>query len=229
MRRESHVRFWEGGGVRLPSATRLVAGFERKADAERFLTDLRARLAQFALTLHPDKTRLIQFGRRAATDRKQAGLPKPETFAFLGFTHICGRSRRGGFLLVRRTRRDRRQARLRAIKAELRRRMHDPIPSQGRWLRQVARGYFAYHAVPTNHAALALFRSCVVTLWRRTLKRRGQRDHTTWHRITRIAEEWLPKPRILHPWPNRRFAVRHPRWEPDAVVPPVRFCAGGAQ
>jgi RNA-directed DNA polymerase len=218
----------QGAVIFVRFADDLVAGFERKADAERFLTDLRARLAQFALTLHPDKTRLIQFGRRAATDRKQAGLPKPETFAFLGFTHICGRSRRGGFLLVRRTRRDRRQARLRAIKAELRRRMHDPIPSQGRWLRQVARGYFAYHAVPTNHAALALFRSCVVTLWRRTLKRRGQRDHTTWHRITRIAEEWLPKPRILHPWPNRRFAVRHPRWEPDAVVPPVRFCAGGA-
>jgi RNA-directed DNA polymerase len=206
----------------------LVAGFEHQADAERFRADLQDRMAQFALTLHPDKTRLIQFGRHAADERKRAGLGKPETFNFLGFTHICGRSRRGKFLLFRRTRGDRKRAKVKALKEELRRRMHEPIPNQGAWLRQVVTGFFAYHAVPTNRDALGAFRYHVLVLWMRTLTRRSQKDRTIWSRVNRLADQWLPKPRILHPWPNQRFAVTHPRWEPDAGMPHVRFCAGGA-
>ena len=194
----------------------IVCGFEHEADAQRFRAELQQRMEKFALSLHPDKTRLIEFGRFAATNRARRGLGKPETFNFLGFTHICGRSRRGLFQLKRKSRRDRMRAKLRAIKEELRRRMHEPIPQQGQWLRQVVRGYFAYHAVPTNVASLSAFRNHVVDLWRRTLKRRSQKDHTTWDRLARLAADFLPAPRILHPWPDARFAVTHPRWEPNA-------------
>jgi hypothetical protein len=121
------------------------------------------------------------------------------------------------------------RAKLREIKAELRRRMHQPIPQQGQWLRQVVSGDFAYHAVPTNRGALVAFRCHVADLWRRTLRRRSQTDDMTWERVKRLSDEWLPKARILHPWPSERFAVKHPRWEPDARIGPVRFCAGGAQ
>jgi group II intron reverse transcriptase/maturase len=189
----------------------VIVGFEHEDDVRRFLDAMRARLEEFALSLHPDKTRLIEFGRFAAADRKRRGLGKPETFAFLGFTFICGRSRRGRFLLVRKTRRDRMQTKLRSIKEELRRRMHWPIPEQGRWLRQVVTGHFAYFAVPTNGRALQAFRCHVTDLWRRTLRRRSQRNRTTWTRTTRLAGDWLPQAKILHPWPNQRFAVRHPR------------------
>jgi len=194
----------------------IVCGFEHEADAQRFCAELQQRMEKFALSLHPDKTRLIEFGRFAATNRARRGLGKPETFTFLGFVHICGRSRRGLFQLKRKSRRDRMRAKLRAIKEELRRRMHEPIPQQGQWLRQVVRGYFAYHAVPTNVASLSAFRNHVVDLWRRTLKRRSQKDHTTWDRLARLAADFLPAPRILHPWPDARFAVTHPRWEPNA-------------
>ena len=194
----------------------IVCGFEHEADAQRFCAELQQRMEKFALSLHPDKTRLIEFGRFAATNRARRGLGKPETFNFLGFTHICGRSRRGLFQLKRKSRRDRMRAKLRAIKEELRRRMHEPIPQQGQWLRQVVRGYIAYHAVPTNVASLSAFRNHVVDLWRRTLKRRSQKDHTTWDRLARLAADFLPAPRILHPWPDARFAVTHPRWEPNA-------------
>jgi len=189
----------------------VVVGFEREDDAHRFLDAMRARLEEFALSLQPDKTRLIEFGRHAAVNRKRRGLGKPETFAFLGFTFICGKSRQGRFLLLRKTRRDRMQTKLRSIKVELRRRMHQPIPEQGRWLRQVVTGHFAYFAVPTNGRALQAFRRHVTDLWLRTLKRRSQRNRTTWTRITRVAGDWLPQAKILHPWPNQRFAVRHPR------------------
>jgi RNA-directed DNA polymerase len=206
-----------------------IVGFEHEADAHRFLKEMRARLEAFALSLHPDKTRLIEFGRHAAERRAQRGLGKPGTFDFLGFTSICGKSRRGKFLLWRKSRRDRLQAKLAAVREELQRRMHQPIPQQGKWLRQVVTGWNAYHAVPTNIRALQTFRDGVVKLWRRSLRRRGQRDKTTWERITRLADDYLPKPRILHPWPQQRFAVKHPRWEPYAGMPQVRFCAGGAQ
>ena len=224
-----HVRICERLGVRLPRATRLVAGFEHEDDARRFLADLRERLEKFALALHPDKTRLIEFGRHAAVARRKRGLGKPETFNFLGFTHICARARSGRFVLKRKTRRDRLHAKLKALKAELRRRMHDSIPEQGKWLAQVVRGYFAYHAVPTNSRALDAFHHHVKTLWWRTLRRRSQKDRSSWALIVRCAADFLPKPRILHPWPDTRFLVNHPRWEPSARIGPARFCAGGAQ
>ena len=207
----------------------IVVGFEHEADARRFWEAMRERLQEFALSLHPDKTRLLEFGRFAAANRKRRGLGKPETFTFLGFTFICGRTRRGDFQIHRKTRRDRMQAKLTEIKEELRRRMHQSIPQQGRWLRQVVTGYYNYHAVPTNSRALEAFHYHVIDLWRRTLRRRSQKDGSTWERIARIAHDWLPKPRILHPWPQQRFAVRHPRWEPYAGMPHVRICAGGAQ
>jgi hypothetical protein len=172
---------------------------------------MRRRLEEFSLSLHPEKTRLIEFGRRAAVRRAQRGLGKPETFTFLGFVFICGRSRRGNFLLTRKTRGDRMRARLLEIKEELRQRMHQSTDEQGRWLAQVVRGYFAYHAVPTNHAALAAFRIHVIRLWLRTLRRRSQTADLLWARMTRLADRWLPKARVLHPWPEARFAVRHPR------------------
>ena len=189
----------------------LVVGFEHEGDARRFLDAMHDRLGEFALSLHPDKTRLIEFGRFAANDRKLRGLGKPETFAFLGFTFICGRSRRGNFQLQRKTRRDRMRRKLGDIKVELLRRMHQPIPEQGKWLRQVVAGHFAYYAVPTNSRALSAFRHYVTDLWRRTLRRRSQKDGFTWERMTKLVADWLPPPRILHPWPDDRFDVRHPR------------------
>jgi group II intron reverse transcriptase/maturase len=189
----------------------IVVGFECETDARRFWDEMEKRLQEFALSLHPDKTRLIEFGRHAADRRTRRGLGKPETFNFLGFTFICGRSRKGKFLVKRKSRRDRMRAKLKEIKEELRRRMHQPIPEQGKWLRQVVRGYFAYHAVPTNLSALGGFRHHVARLWLRTLRRRSQKDKFAWERLEKLADDWLPKPTILHPWPNVRFAVRHSR------------------
>ena len=189
----------------------IVVGFEHESDARRFWDAMRKRLEEFSLSLHPDKTRLIEFGRYAAARRAQRGLGKPETFRFLGFVFICARSRKGKFLLKRKSRRDRMRAKLSEIKEELRRRMHQPIPDQGRWLAQVVRGYFAYHAVPTNYPALSAFRHDVTRLWLRTLRRRGQKDRFSWQRMQRLAVDWLPQPRILHPYPDKRFAVMHPR------------------
>ena len=186
----------------------IIVGFEHEVDARRFWDAMEKRLEEFALSLHPDKTRLIEFGRHAAARRAQAGLGKPETFTFLGFVHICARSRRGRFLVKRKSRRDRQRAKLQEIKEALRRRMHRPIPEQGKWLAQVVRGYFAYHAVPTNYAALGAFLHNVKWLWLRALRRRSQRDRMTWRRVAKLADDFLPKPKILHPWPHQRFAVR---------------------
>jgi RNA-directed DNA polymerase len=206
----------------------IIVGFQHEADARRFLDAMRDRLKEFSLSLHPGKTRLIEFGRDAAANRKRHGLGKPETFNFLGFTFMCGKTRQGKFQIKRKTRRDRMGAKLQEIKRELRRRMHQPIPVQGKWLAQVVMGYFRYHAVPTNGRALTAFRLQVTILWRRALRRRSQKDRTAWNRITKLADAWLPKPRILHPWPDKRFAVKHPRWEPSARIGPARICAGGA-
>jgi group II intron reverse transcriptase/maturase len=189
----------------------LVVGFQHEADARRFLEAMRERLARFALSLHPDKTRVIEFGRFAAANRERRGLGKPETFNFLGFTHICAKTRQGKFLVKRKTRRDRMRAKLKEVKAALRRQMHQPIPVVGTWLGQVVRGYFNYHAVPTNINALVAFRYHVIKLWFRTLRRRGDRDKTTWPRMEKLANDFLPTPRNLHPWPHERFAVTHPR------------------
>jgi len=189
----------------------VVVGFEHESDARRFWDAMRERLQKFSLSLHPDKTRLIEFGRHAAANRKRRGLGKPETFNFLGFTLICGRSLRGRFLLKRRSRRDRMKAKLTEVAGELRRRKHQTIPEQGTWLKQVVTGYFAYHAVPTNSAALVTFRNETIARWRWALHRRSQKSALTWIRMKKLADDWLPKPRILHPWPNQRFAVKHPR------------------
>jgi RNA-directed DNA polymerase len=189
----------------------VVVGFEHESDARRFWDAMRERLQKFSLSLHPDKTRLIEFGRYAATNRRQRGLGKPETFNFLGFTFICGKSLRGRFLLKRRSRRDRMKAKLKEVGGELRRRMHQSIPEQGKWLKQVVTGYFAYHAVPTNSAALGAFREEITVRWLKTLRRRSQKSALTWARMKKLADNWLPRPRILHPWPNQRFAVKHPR------------------
>jgi group II intron reverse transcriptase/maturase len=189
----------------------IVAGFEHEADARRFWDAMRTRFERFALELHGEKTRLLEFGRYAAAWRQRRGLGKPATFTFLGFTFICGKSRRGAFQLQRKTRGDRMRAKLREVKEQLRCRMHDAIPDQGRWLNAVVTGFFAYHAVPTNSRALVAFRHHVTGLWRRTLRRRSQKDGLTWARMAKIAAAWLPAPRILHPWPDQRFAVTHPR------------------
>ena len=206
-----------------------IVGFQHEGDARRFLDELRNRLEEYALTLHPEKTRLIEFGRFAAENRKRRGLGKPETFNFLGFTFICGKSRRGKFLIQRQTRRDRMRSKLKAVKQALRRRMHQGIPAQGKWLMQVVKGYFNYHAVPTNRHTLVVFRDEVTRAWRHILSRRSQKGHIAWEQMKSIAEAWLPKPKILYLWPRQRFAVTHPRWEPYAGKPHVRFCAGGAQ
>ena len=188
-----------------------IVGFEHEGDARRFLDEMRARLAKFALSLHPEKTRLIEFGRFAADNRRRRGLGKPETFNFLGFTFICGKSRRGKFLVKRQTRSDRLRAKVKAVKKVLRRGMHRPIAKQGKWLGQVVRGYFNYHAVPTNRRALVAFRDGIIEGWRQALRRRSQRGAPTREWIRQLADEWLPKPLILHRWPNQRFAVTHPR------------------
>jgi group II intron reverse transcriptase/maturase len=189
----------------------VVVGFEHESDARRFWDAMRERLQKFSLSLHPEKTRLLEFGRHAATNRNRRGLGKPETFNFLGFTLICGKSLRGRFLLKRRSRRDRMKAKLKEVAGELRQRMHQSIPAQGIWLKQVVTGYFAYHAVPTNWAALGAFRAQITRQWRWTLRRRSQKSALTWDRMKKVADDWLPKPRILHPWPNQRFVVKHPR------------------
>ena len=189
----------------------IVVGFEHESDARRFWAAMRERLQKFSLSLHPNKTRLVEFGRFAAANRKRRGLGKPETFAFLGFTLVCSQSRRGRFLIKRRSRSDRMKAKLKDISNGLRQRMHQSIPEQGKWLKQVVTGYFGYHAVPTNSAALVTFRDGITARWRWTLHRRSQKSALTWPRMKKLANDWLPKPLILHPWPHQRFAVKHPR------------------
>jgi group II intron reverse transcriptase/maturase len=200
-----------GDMIMVRYADDIVVGFQHEGEARRFRDAMRERLRTFSLSLHPEKTRLIEFGRFAAQNRERRGLGKPETFKFLGFVHICGKSLRGDFQIRRKSRRDRMSAKLREIKDALRQRLHVPIPEVGKWLAQIVAGYFAYHAVPTNSPALSAFRYHVVVLWHRQLCRRSQRAHVAWERMAKLADEFLPKPRILHPWPRARFAVRHPR------------------
>jgi group II intron reverse transcriptase/maturase len=184
-----------------------VVGFEHREEAERFLVELRERFARFGLELHPDKTRLIAFGRKAANDWRYRGGPKPGTFNFLGFTHSCGRTRRGGFTVLRKTMRQRLRAKLRALKTELRRRMHQPVPEQGAYLRSVVTGHVRYFGVPNNGASIGLFRHMVGWLWWRALKRRGQSHHLPWRRMARYVQRWLPPAHICHPWPSERLAL----------------------
>ena len=185
-----------------------VAGFEHREDAERFLADLRDRFATFGLELAPEKTRLIEFGRFAAERRAKRGLRKPDTFEFLGFTHICARDRHRRFQLKRVTSKKKMRSKLHAVKTEMRMRMHLPIPDQGRWLARVLQGHYNYYAVPGNGKALHGYRDQVIRHWRHALRRRSQKGQVTWAQTGRLADRWLPRPRILRPWPSVRFDAR---------------------
>jgi group II intron reverse transcriptase/maturase len=186
-----------------------LVGFEFKAEAERFWKELKERMEKFGLELHPEKTRLLEFGRHAAEDRKRRGEGKPETFNFLGFTHICGKTKKGRFAVIRHTIRKRWQAKLQEVKTELRKRMHDPIPEVGAWLRSVVGGHIRYYGVPGNRYALANFRFAVGTDWHRILERRSQNGRIHWeNRMKRLINRWLPPAHIYHPYPDNRLRVR---------------------
>ena len=188
-----------------------VVGFQHKTDAERFLREFVERLEKFGLELHPEKTRLIEFGRFARVNRQARGEGEPESFAFLGFTHRCGTSKRGHFTIWRETVRKRLEAKLQAVKQTLRARMHEPIKRVGEWLGRVLNGYYQYHAVPGNWASLNRFRERIGRYWRHALERRSQRGQLKADRITRLFNRWLPKPRLAHPYPDVRFDARYPR------------------
>jgi len=186
----------------------VVAGFQSKLDAERFWKELIDRFRRFGLELHPEKTRLLEFGPFAAENRRRRGQGKPETFNFLGFTHICGKKRSNGrFTVIRQTIRKRLQAKLSEVKAELKRRMHDPIPEVGKWLGSVVGGHFRYYGVPMNDPALHLFRFQVGWLWHRALSRRSQTGRVLWDRMRRLIAHYLPPEHICHPYPLRRLGV----------------------
>jgi RNA-directed DNA polymerase len=184
-----------------------IVGFQYRDDAERFLNELRGRSARFGLELHPDKTRLIEFGRHAAERRRARGLGKPETFDFLGFTHICAKTRTGRFWVRRITISKRMRTKLREVKDQLKERRHQSVPEQGRWLASVVRGHCAYYAVPGNRTAVASFRTQVTKLWHEALERRSQRTRINWGRMNRLATRWLPPARVLHPFPDARLRV----------------------
>ncbi len=196
-----------GDAIFVRFADDFVAGFQHRWEAERFLAELRERFAQFGLGLHADKTRIVEFGRFAAQNRRKRGGGKPETFNFLGFTHSCGKTRKGHFTVLRQTMRQRRQAKLRALKDELRRRLHTPVPEQGAYLRSVLLGHYQYYGVPMNGPALSAFRSAVGYLWRTVLRRRSQNSRLPWQRMRRYLMRWLPVARICHPYPLVRLGV----------------------
>ena len=186
----------------------IVVGFNNRAEAEQFRAELTARMREFNLELHPEKTRLLEFGPFAINNRQRRGEGKPETFNFLGFTHICVKKRSNGmYTVLRQTIRKRLQAKLNEVNAELRRRMHQPIPEQGTWLRAVVGGHFRYYGVPMNKSALVIFRFRVGWLWHRSLSRRSQNGHILWDRMRRLITRWLPLPSVCHPYPLRRMGV----------------------
>lgn len=184
-----------------------VVGFEHRAEAERFKEELAERLKKFNLELQDEKTRLIEFGRCAAKDRAGRGEGKPETFNFLGFTHICGKKRKGQFCVLRQTMKKRMRAKLKALNIEMKRRMHMPTPEQGQWLRSVLTGHYQYYGVPRNYPAMGTFRQAVVRLWRRSLEGRSQKGHISWERMSRLTQKWLPYPHICQPYPEQRLHV----------------------
>jgi len=204
-----------------------VVGFQHHSDAERFLADLRERFRRFGLELHATKTRVLEFGRHASERRKGRGLGKPETFNFLGFTHICAENSRGWFEVLRRTQAQRMRAKLRVLKETLQQRMHWSVTEIGRWLGSVLQGHYQYYGVPRNYTALKSFHFALTRLWRRVLLRRSQKTRLTWERMARLARKYLPSPRVVHPYPERRLRY-YPRQEPSAVVPHAGICAGGA-
>ena len=207
--RERHAR---GSVIIVRYADDFVMGFQSQVDAERFLRELQQRMEQFGLQLHPEKTRLIEFGRYAGERREKRGEGKPETFNFLGFTHCCGTTRKGAFTIKRKSIAKRMRAKLQEIKQQLKSRMHSKVSEVGSWLRSVVRGWLNYHAVPGNINCLDEFCTQVERLWLRVLRRRSQKGRSwSWARFQRLARRWIPKARILHPYPNQRFAVTHPR------------------
>lgn len=185
-----------------------VVGFQYEEDGKRYLEELRERMARFNLRLHPDKTRLIEFGRYADTNRKGRGEGKPETFGFLGFTYICSKTRRGWFCVLRKTITKRLRAKLQQVKAELRRRMHDPVAQTGQWLKAVLEGHYRYYGVPRNIRSLTASQRCITRMWLRILRRRSEKNKITWERMKRLINRWLPPPRIYHPYPDQRFRVK---------------------
>jgi RNA-directed DNA polymerase len=203
--RRRHAR---GDVIIVRFADDYIVGFEHRVDAQRFLDELRDRLAKISLELAPEKTRLIEFGRFAARDGKRRGEGKPETFQFLGFTHICAQAKNGSFLVKRITDKKRMRAKLRAVKAEMRQRAHQPIPEQGHWLASVLRGHYNYYAVPGNGQAINGFRDQVTRHWHKALRRRSQRTRLNWERTHRLAQRWLPPATLTHPWPDQRFDAR---------------------
>lgn len=206
--RRKHAR---GDAIVVRYADDIVLGFQWGTDADRFRQSLGERLRKFGLNLHPDKTRRIEFGRYAQSNRERRGEGKPETFDFLGFTHISGKNGNGSYAVRRMTVRKRMRKKLQEIKQQLRMRMHDPVPQTGAWLKSVVQGYFNYYAVPGNLDSLWLFRERVLRYWGHTLKRRSQTRRYAWVRRLKLAAQWLPRARALHPWPLDRFAATHPR------------------
>ena len=185
-----------------------VMGFQNKVEAERFLHELKERFGKFNLSLQPEKTRLIEFGRYAAARRRARGEGKPEAFDFLGFTHLCDRTHKGSkFIVLRQTIRKRMQAKLKEIKEELRQRMNASVPETGKWLRSVVSGYYRYYAVPRNLPAMKSFYREIMRLWHAALQRRSQKAKVDWKRMYKIVNRWLPVPRITHPYPEHRFGV----------------------
>jgi group II intron reverse transcriptase/maturase len=198
----------EGDVIVVRYADDFMVGFQHRREAERFLADLRERFARFGLALHPDKTRILEFGRFAREDRSRRGEGKPETFNFLGFTHICGENTGGKFTVIRRTMRTRLQAKLKEVYQELKRRMHDPVPEQGAYLRSVVGGHIRFYGVPTNRASLSVFRKEVGRLWWKALRRRSQKHRMTVDRLKRLVDRWLPPARIWCSHPRVRGGVR---------------------
>jgi group II intron reverse transcriptase/maturase len=206
------TKFAKGDVIIARYADDFVMGFQHRSEAERFRRELRDRLEKFGLVLHPEKTRLIEFGRFAAENRRTRGDGKPETFDFLGFTHICGKKRWGkGFIVKRKTIAKRLRAKVKETRRTLHRRRHLSVPEQGAWVRRVVQGYFNYHAIPGTVAALDAFRTQVVRAWLHALRRRSQRHRMIWQRFDRLVNRWVPRLRILHPHPNVRFYAKHPR------------------
>jgi len=201
-----------GDGIIVRYADDFVLGYQHRQDAERFLEQLRKRMADYGLELHSEKTRLIEFGRFAAESRKRNGAGKPETFNFPGFTHICGTIRKSGkFTVMRKTIGKRMTAKLKNISAELYKRRHDPIEQTGDWLKRVVQGYFNYHAIPGNLRRLYTFRGEIARSWLFSLRRRSQRSRWTWERFGELIDRHLPEPKVLHPYPLTRFSAKYPR------------------
>jgi hypothetical protein len=206
--RQWRKRHAHGDVIIVRFADDFVAGFEHKSDAEQFLIDLRERFTKFALELHPDKTRLIEFGRNAARDRAARGDGRPETFDFLGLTHYCGKTKAGRFWLKRKTVSKRMRAKLAEVKDQIKQRRHYPVPEQGKWLGSVVRGHLAYYAVPGNTYAVRAFREQVIRHWFKALRSRSQRTRVNWKRMSLYAKRWIPPARVQHPFPNVRFDAR---------------------